>query len=244
MADPEFLSDSAERLLKILNSRPFDPKALASTSQEIAVYEALSQWWDHAGKKPSKHLLSALRQDLQGIGFESGLTDESLTAAWRRFVTRFDLASDELMTDSESILADCPSPTVKSESEVASPTRNWIPLTVWQGEKLEAIRFWDGSEQPLEKQNQILTRVVEKLYADNRLSVQNLPLQWPRHKRYCVHIEPVHPSGKRFENSHRIDGYPPLFVETKLPRAQTRGNTIELVKFCNIDPVRVLLQVR
>ena len=62
----------------------------------------------------------------------------------------------------------------------------------------KTIRFWDGKQQTLNYWNQVLTGVVEKLYRDGRLTVEDLPIGWSP-KVYSVHTEPVHPTGKELE---------------------------------------------
>ena len=89
--------------------------------------------------------------------------------------------------------------------EVSPPPsdNNWVPLSEYEPSAGTpppvAIRFWDGSDRTLDRWNQVLLSVVEKLYTDGRLTVDDLPIQWGD-LNYCVYTEPVHPNGKRFRN--------------------------------------------
>ena len=62
-----------------------------------------------------------------------------------------------------------------------------------------AIRFWDGNKRTLSRWYEILTLVVEKLYAERLLAIDDAPIQWSK-GTYSVHTEPVHPTGKPFAN--------------------------------------------
>ena len=104
-----------------------------------------------------------------------------------------------------------------------------------------AIRFWDGTERALVHWNEVLTSVVGKLYAEGRLTVHDLPIQWSS-RTYSVHIEPVHPTGKPFANPKSVDGTP-LFVNVNLNALQVRQNTQRLLERCGRNPSEVYLQV-
>lgn len=105
----------------------------------------------------------------------------------------------------------------------------------------QTIRFWDGKQHKLNYWNQVLTSVVEKLYRDGRLTVEDLPIGWSP-KVYSVHTEPVHPTGKEFGITKHI-GETPLFVNVNLNARQVRENTKKLLKYCKMDPSEVFLQV-
>ena len=72
----------------------------------------------------------------------------------------------------------------------------------------EAIRFCAGVEQTLGNKKNLIASVVEKLCKDGGLTVEALPFSLGP-KRYGVHTEPVHPTGKSCSNP---------IVSTNLPR--------------------------
>lgn len=105
-----------------------------------------------------------------------------------------------------------------------------------------AIKFWDGNKRTLSRWNEILTLVVEKLYAEGLLAIDHAPIQWSK-GTYSVHTEPVHPTGKPFANYKSIDGTP-LFVNVNLNAGQVRENAKKLLQRYGKNPdVDVFLQV-
>ena len=159
---------------------------------------------------------------------------------------RPNLTSGDLVRANEPIFVDPPSPPdgPDEELEVDSPPNNWVPLPEYAPPPgtpcPSAIRFWDGSERPLEKWNQLLTSVVEKLYEEGRFTAKNRTIGWSK-KFYCVHTEPVHPTGKKFGNIKSIaDGA--LFVEGGLSAAKARLNAKQVLKHFDQDPAEVYLQ--
>lgn len=105
-----------------------------------------------------------------------------------------------------------------------------------------AIKFWDGNKKTLSRWNEVLTFVVEKLYAERLLTINDAPIQWSK-GTYSVHTEPVHPTGKPFANYKSIDGTP-LFVNVNLNAGQVRENAKKLLQHFGKNPaVDVFLQV-
>ena len=86
----------------------------------------------------------------------------------------------------------------------------------------------------------VLTRVVEKLYTERKLTVETLPIGWTK-QVYSVHTEPTHPTGKAFGISKSIEGTP-LFVNVNLNARQLRQNTKRLLEHCGLDPADVHLR--
>ena len=136
-------------------------------------------------------------------------------------------------------------PSVEQAPALRSESPGWIALSEYSppgGTQCPAsIRFWDGSEQTLNHWHEILTLVVEKLYTERLLTVDDAPIQWSR-RTYSVHTEPVHPTGIRFGNHKSIDGTP-LFVNVNLNAGQVRQNAKRLLQHCGRNPADVHLQV-
>ena len=167
---------------------------------------------------------------------------------------RPNLVSDKPIPASPPILPASPpsSPPRAAPIKPDSPSRapasiGWIALSEYDQQRVSAsqcpgaIRFWDGSEQPLNYWYQILTSAVGKLYAEKRFTVEDLPIGWTQ-KIYIVNIEPVHPTGKPFANSKKIEGTP-LFVNMNLSAPDVRRNTCRLLERYNQNPADVYLQV-
>ena len=134
------------------------------------------------------------------------------------------------------------------EAPVPAPSpaqSNWVVLSEYNPPAgtpyPAAIRFWDGSELRLQKWYEILTSVVEKLYAGKRLTMKDLPIGWSN-KVYSVHTEAIHPNGKEFVSARQIEGTP-LFVNVHLSAAGVRRNTKRILEFCRLDPTSVHLLI-
>ena len=133
---------------------------------------------------------------------------------------------------------------VEQASTRPPASSNWIALSVYNPPggtpSPAAIRFWDGDERSLTAWREILINVVEKLYTQGRLTVQDVPL-WQGGQKYRVHTEPVHPTGRRFEGPKAVPGTP-LFVNAHLSAADARRETRRLLKHYHLDPGDVHLQ--
>ena len=158
---------------------------------------------------------------------------------------RANLTSGEPVSANEPILVEHPPLSVIPDPEVAPQANNWVPLSKYDPPPgttcPAAIRFWDGSERPLQRWNQVLTSVVEKLYAEGRFTAKDNTIGWSK-KFYCVNTDPVHPTGKKFGNSKSIaDGA--LFVEAGLSAAGARRNARRVLERLGQNPTDVHLRV-
>ena len=125
------------------------------------------------------------------------------------------------------------------------PPGDWIDLFKYNPPPKSpcpaSIRFWDGSEQLLKRWYEILTSIVEKLYAEKWLTVADTPIGWSN-SSYSVHTEPVHPTGKQFADHKKIDGTP-LFVNVNLNAGQTRNNARNLLERFGPQSAKVYLRL-
>ena len=180
------------------------------------------------------------------VSIAAARTHESalrLLVLWRP-----NLMSGEPVPASEPILGvrddPRPAPVIKPPPP-RPPETGWVALSGYNppagAPHPGAIQFWDGEQRKLEFWNQVLTSVVEKLYRDRRLTVEDLPIGWSQ-KVYSVNTEPVHPTGKEFGNTKRIEGTP-LFVNVNLNAQQVRSATKKLLRRYKRDPSEVYLQV-
>ena len=140
-----------------------------------------------------------------------------------------------------------PAATPAQVEQTSSPppvSSNWVALSEYNPPKgtrcPAAIRFWDGGEKPLAKWYELLTSVVEKLYANRLLTIQDVPLSGGGQK-YRVHTEPFHPTGKPFVSPKTITGTP-LFVEVHFSAPEARRQTRRLLEHFGLDPTDVHLR--
>ena len=185
------------------------------------------------------------RRQILKVSIASARAHESalrLLVLWRP-----NLASGEPVPASEPILGvfkDPQPPPVIKAPPPRPPEPGWVALSGYdpppRASSPVAIQFWDGKKQKLNYWYQVLTSIVEKLYREETLTVEDLPIG--SSKVYIVNTEPVHPTGKMFGNKKRIEGTP-LFVNVKLPAQQVRSATKKLLRRYKRDPSKVYLQV-
>ena len=151
----------------------------------------------------------------------------------------------------EPILGDAPQQAAKPAAvEVAPAPRppgpGWVALAGYDPPPRTpyptTMRLWDGSEVPLRRWRDVLILVAENLYAQRRLSVADMPIaRGP--KRYIVHTEPVHSTGKQFTSYAPTERTPPLYLDTWLNAAGLRSNAVKLLRECGVSPADVHLKV-
>lgn len=142
------------------------------------------------------------------------------------------------------------SPPISNQArlEVTPPADKWESLTKYNRPSSQrpscpvAIRFWDGSERPMKAWWQILHSVVEKLNGDERLTVNDLPIRSGT-RRYCVHSQPIHPTGVGF-TSPRSVGDGSLFVEAHVSSKAAREYAKLVLEHCGQNPEEVYLKVK
>ena len=168
--------------------------------------------------------------------------DPAYTSALKLLlIWRLNLASGEPVKANEPIPVGPP-------KTPPPPPKNWVSLLEYDpapGTKPPAeIRFWDGSERTLERWNQLLPSVVEKLYAESRIFVGDLPLRrTPTAKTCIVNTEPFHPTGRKFDSTKRIEGKPPLFVNVDFTSKEVLKKAQWLLKRYDQNPADVRLHV-
>ena len=217
--------------------------SLASHRMQMLNY-ANAAGIDYAGLTDGDHwelynVFKRVRLEEKRI-LEVSIADDSAYASALKLLLlwRPNLASGEPVKANDPILVAPPPPP-------PPPPNNWVSLLKYDPDPgalpPAAIRFWDGSERTLERWNQLLTSVVEKLYEEGRFTAKNRTIGWSP-KFYCVHTEPVHPTGKKFKTIKSIaDGA--LFVEGGLDAYGARLNARRLLEHFGQNPADVYLQV-
>ena len=164
-------------------------------------------------------------------------------------IWRPNLTSGEPVPANPPILEDHqptpPLPGVEPAVAARPVPSDWVALSDYNPPRYTpcpaAIRFWDGSGRLLTSWREILTGVVGKLYTERRLTVKDVPIGWGG-QTYSVHTEPIHPTGKPFEDYKSIEGTP-LFVNVHLNALQIRQGTKRLLEHYGLNPADVYLQV-
>ncbi len=163
---------------------------------------------------------------------------------------RPNLASGQPVPAGTPIVGETPRPTPTPDDVELPPmprpvSADWVELSEYHppgGTSCPtAIRFWDGSERPLKNWNEILTDVVRKLYAEQWLTLEDVPIGWSK-KVYSVNTKPVHPTGKPFINYRNIEGTP-LIVNVNLNAGQVRKNTKKLLDRFGQKSAKVYLRI-
>ena len=125
------------------------------------------------------------------------------------------------------------------------PERDWIQLVEYNPpphtRPPSAIKFWDGTYQNVTKWFEVLTLVVEKLYAERLIDNKNIPIE-SSPGTYLVNSEPVHRNGKSFYNYKQI-GELSLYVNTNLNAGQVRTNVKKLLERYSSNSTNVYVQL-
>ena len=162
---------------------------------------------------------------------------------------RPNLASGKPVEAEKSIL-NKEQPTIDQPGGEEPPTgqseeKNWISLSEYNPPAgtpcPTVIRFWDGNERPLKAWYEILVAIVEKLYAEKRLTAQDAPIGWSN-SSYSVHTEPVHPTGQAFRHYRKIEGTP-LFANVNLNAGQIRKSSRNFLERFGRQSATVYLRV-
>ena len=163
---------------------------------------------------------------------------------------RPNLASGQPVPAGTPIVGETPPPTpvpddVEQPSMPQPVSADWVELSEYNPPAYTpcpaAIRFWDGSERPLKSWSEILTGVVGKLYAEQWLTLEDVPIGWSS-KVYSVHTEPVHPTGKQFDHYKNIEGTP-LVVNVNLNAKHVRINAKKFLQRFGRKSANVYLQI-
>ena len=135
-----------------------------------------------------------------------------------------------------------PTPKPSSGKEVVKPSKNgdWVPLTSLKGEKREkpnAIKFPDSNPKPIKSWVDLLASVAEHLIETKKISAQNCPVH-KAGKRYLVHTEPIHATGREFDGKREIGD---LWLHTNYKATDIYENSYWLLENFGIDPSTVLV---
>lgn len=103
-----------------------------------------------------------------------------------------------------------------------------------------AIRFPDGSTKNVRYWRQLPVFTAEWLWSNGRLTEDKTPVPLTD-KTYLLHVEPVHPSGKRFRDPRMINGTP-FTIEIRRNRDYGVTQAKRLLELCGVDPAEVRVQ--
>ena len=107
-----------------------------------------------------------------------------------------------------------------------------------------ALRFWDGElREDLNHWYDIFLSIAEKLYAEQRLKIGDLPLTLGRRTSYCIHTEPVGPNAQRFQ-AFRSIAEGKLLVNTHGSAKSMRNLSGNLLEHYDLTPADVQVLIR
>ena len=159
---------------------------------------------------------------------------------------RPNLDSTNTVTANEPVLVDTQSVSpIQPIDPDPNPPSNWTVLADYEPpantRAPKAVRLWDNTERQVNHWYEVLTIVAEKLYDDSVLRVEHTPIQWSP-KTYSIHTQPIHPTGKKFDNYKEI-GKSGLFVNVNLNSYQVRASTRKLLEKYKISAGTLYLKV-
>ncbi len=110
--------------------------------------------------------------------------------------------NDKIVEITKNILKALDSP---SEASSVGEKPQWYSLEKLieantSGTKPQKMKLPDGEEKPVKKWVDIVEYTVQWLYNKKKLAKKNCPIpDYSGKNRYCVNVEPVHPSGKEYK---------------------------------------------
>ena len=137
-------------------------------------------------------------------------------------------------------------PEPNSGQEISEPSNNgnWVPLTslkVEKGQKPPAfIKFPDSSPIPIKSWINMLLSIIKHLIETDKLSARDCPVPIAskgKSKRYLIHTEPIHASGKEFVEKRKIGNE--LWLYSFLGSVSVHKNACWLLEKLGIDPSTV-----
>jgi len=163
---------------------------------------------------------------------------------------RPNLASGKLPKEAATpvMIKSSPEPEPSSEKEIVEPANNgdWVPiksLKIKKGKKRptspNAIKFPNASPKSIKNWGDLLAGVAQYLVETNRISAEDCPVHKTGLRRYLVHTEPIHGTGREFERKKEIGD---LWLETFSGGViATHKNACWLLEHFGIDPSTVLV---
>ena len=135
-----------------------------------------------------------------------------------------------------------------SEQEAVGPSNNgdWAPLTslkVERGLKPPTfIKFPNSSPIPIKYWITLMESIAKHLIETDKLSARDCPVSIAskgKSKQYLIHTEPIHASGKEFEQKRKVGK--DLWLYSFLGSVSVHQNACWLLENFGIDPSTVLV---
>ena len=128
---------------------------------------------------------------------------------------------------------------------VGEPEAGWCRLSSFVGNIDDsvpvAIRFPHGETRDIQSWGYIVRHTVSWLFAHALLPEKNVPVS-SNDKRFIVNTEPVHPTGRPFQQRAAVAGTP-YVIDSHVGRKAVVGNAQKLLLHCGVSPDDVWLQV-
>ena len=136
-------------------------------------------------------------------------------------------------------------PIVPPPVSVVSPGNGWVALSSLVAEtgdaSPKAIRFPNGDEHSMRNWVQLVQHTVAWLSSKALLTESNVPIPSSQ-KRFIVHTEPIHPSGREFNQPIPITGTP-FVIEGNLSCQAAVSRAKKLLQTCGQYPAEVFVRV-
>ncbi len=99
----------------------------------------------------------------------------------------------------------------------------------------------DGANFQCQSHGDVLVGVVTWLHQNGKLTMKQCPIRAPgARKRYVVHTQPIHPSGKRFFNPVQVGQF---WIETNQSTPGSAQMARIVLAACSEDPAKWLVQL-
>ena len=163
---------------------------------------------------------------------------------------RLNLATGQPVLAREPIFAAKPSPDLTAfQQSTTQDTVTWSGTSTTLAEydssahthPPSSILFEDGSECLVQFWYELLAHTAEWLWSKELLTQSNIPVA-SGPKRYIISAEPVHPSGNSFAAPQRV-GAVPLWISKHGNKLAMLRQTKALLRYCDVDPGAIQLQV-
>ena len=232
--------------LKRFTKTSFDLDQILSTAKDLKytrdVLRLLAAEWD----KPSEALVRHFASQVYN-GVKTKAVIEQFTRATKKAFHQFvaKRIGDRLKSALESTGDETPDEENTTELSGTGPT--WVALSDYDPptgtSPPAALRFWDGELRDLNHWYDIFLSIAEKLHAEQRLKIGDLPLTLGRRTSYCIHTEPVGPNAQKFQAFRSIaDGK--LFVNIHASAKSMRSLSGNLLERYGLTPVDVQVLIR
>ena len=235
--------------LKRFTKASFDLGQILNTAKDLKytreVLRLLAAEWDNPSEALVRHFASQVYN-----GVKTKAVIEQFTRATKKALHQFvaKRISDRLKSALASTGDETPDEQKRTTRSQAGTGPTWVALSDYDPptgtSPPAALRFWDGElREDLNHWYDIFLSIAEKLYAEQRLKIGDLPLTLGRRTSYCIHTEPVGPNAQRFQ-AFRSIAEGKLLVNTHGSAKSMRNLSGNLLEHYDLTPADVQVLIR